>query len=200
MPPRGVASVILTALGGMLALTLAAQPGAVKPLPCLPFPPEDEAVIPACADTLVDGQTRVRREALEKLSFNADGLAPALIDGVLVFVSRHGKTAPAFPFDNGVDCFVEGFARTLKAGKIGFVDKDLDEAVPAIWDFAYPFDQGVAVVCDGCRAVPAGEHFSMEGGRWGYIDVRGRIVVPVEQTRTQLPPLSEALRRLRDHE
>jgi len=60
------------------------------------------------------------------------------------FVNRQGRTAPAFPFDNGADNVVEGLARTVKAGKVGFVNPALDVVVPPVWDFAYPFEKGAA--------------------------------------------------------
>jgi hypothetical protein len=96
----------------------------------------------------------------------------------LYFVNRSGKTAPAFPFDNGPDYFVEGLARTVKDGKVGFVDADLNVVIAPVWDFASPFEHGVAAVCTGCVQVAEGEHHRYRGGKWGSIDRRGKIVSP----------------------
>jgi hypothetical protein len=131
------------------------------------------------------------------LYFNADGLSSVLVQGVLLHVSRAGRTAPAFPFDNGADYLVEGVTRVLINGKVGFVDASLAEAISPNWDFASPFDGGVAAVCSGCSAVADGEHSMMVGGHWGYIDRQGRVVVPVTFAKSELPSAAEARRRLR---
>lgn len=84
------------------------------------------------------------------MDFGPEGLGSIVVNGRgLYFVTRQGKTAPAFPFDNGPDYFVEGLARTVKDGKVGFVDNRLDSVVAPVWDFAAPFDHGVAAVCTG---------------------------------------------------
>jgi hypothetical protein len=48
-------------------------------------------------------------------------------------------------FDNGTDYVVEGLARTVRAGKIGFVNTWLEQVVAPVRDFAFPFEEGVAV-------------------------------------------------------
>ena len=100
-------------------------------------------------------------------------------------------TAPALPFDNGPDYFVEGLARTIRDGKVGFVDDRLELVVPRRWDFAFPFEKGLARVCSGCSIErdEADSHGSLSGGAWGMIDRAGRIVVPVEH---ELESLSSA--------
>jgi hypothetical protein len=102
------------------------------------------------------------------------------------FFKRQGKTVPALPFDNGPDYFVEGLARTLINGKVGFVNENLDEVIPPVWDFAFPFQNGVAVVCTGCIS-SGGEHTVRKGGKWGYIDRTGKIIVPVIYDEATLP-------------
>lgn len=91
-------------------------------------------------------------------------------------------------FDNGPDDFAEGLARTTRSGKIGFIDRQLSEVIAPSWDFAFPFEDGVAVVCQGCRPHPVGdgEHSEVRGGSWGTIDRSGAIVVPVELERDAL--------------
>ena len=99
-------------------------------------------------------------------------IACVVDDRGLYFVNRQGKTAPAFQFDNGPDYVVEGMARTVKNGKVGFVNTQLDRVVPPVWDFASPFEHGVAAVCTGCVSTPISpgdEHKKMTGGKWGYI-------------------------------
>ena len=135
----------------------------------------------------------VQPRAMKRLEFK-NGLSYVSVDGAFFYVNRNGKTARALPFDNGPDPFVEGLARTMDERKVGFIDRSLRIAIPARWDFAFPFHDGVAVVCGGCRAA-AGEHRNVEGGLWGYIDRRGRVVVPIEYPKEKLPTNDEARRK-----
>jgi hypothetical protein len=48
------------------------------------------------------------------------------VERQLYFVSRRGETAAALTFDNGPGYFVEGLARTVGNGKVGFVDASLE--------------------------------------------------------------------------
>jgi len=149
---------------------------------------------PAVCEQRSDGNVMVAEASLAKADFRQSELAGIYIEGRpgLYFVNRRGKTAPAFFFDNGPDYLVEGLARTVRNGKMGFVNAQLDEVVPPVWDFAAPFQDGVAAVCTGCVPMPAGdEHTYISGGRWGYIDRRGEVIVPVvyEQNRCPRPNL-----------
>ena len=154
---------------------------------------------PALCEVTSDGQVVVSKQSLGDLTFGPDGLATIVINQRdLYFVTRQGKTAPALNFDNGPDYFVDGLARTVKNGKIGFVNGNLDLVVPPVWDFAFPFEHGVAVVCTGCAFTPAArgdEHRRVTGGKWGYIDRRGRVVVPVEYDSRSLPSVAVAERQ-----
>jgi hypothetical protein len=131
---------------------------------------------------------------LRALAFDADGLAVVFIRGEFHYVNRAGRTAPALRFDNGADYFVEGLARTVRNGKIGFIDKRLAEIVAARWDFAFPFERGVAVVCNGCRPVRESGRDRIEGGTWGYIDRKGRPVVAPVHAHEALPSIDEAVK------
>lgn len=162
--------------------------------PCLPLPPSPSDEIARCAALLPGGGVRVVPEAVRRLSF-AEGPAVVEIDGALFRVDRRGRTVTALPFDNGADPFVEGVARTVEGGKVGFVDRRLRLVIRPRWDFASPFHGGLAAVCRGCRVVREGEHRRVEGGRWGWIDRAGRIVVPVVHAEKDLPSEAEARRR-----
>jgi len=110
------------------------------------------------------------------------------VEGELLFALASGRTAPALRYDNGADYFVEGLARSPRDGKVGFVDELLELVVPRQWDFAFPFEDGHARVCSGCVIRRAGgEHSEVVGGRWGYVDREGRVVVPVVHAREELP-------------
>jgi hypothetical protein len=77
-------------------------------------------------------------------------------------------------------------ARTQYGGKIGFVNKKLNVIIQPQYDFGFPFQQGKAIVCNGCRPVQEGEHQQLTGGKWGALDRQGQIVIPLEYTRDEL--------------
>lgn len=148
-----------------------------------------------CAFRDQSGSVVIVRDALSHASFGREEVAAVFVEKQLLFVTRRGVTAPAFLFDNGADYFVEGLARTVRAGKIGFVDTALREVIPPTWDFAFPFSHGVARVCTGCRwvsASPGGEHREVVDGKWGYINRAGLVVVPVIHDRETLPSAQDA--------
>ncbi len=155
---------------------------------CDLFPPEDEPIAD-CARRTPQGVLEVRSEIAEDASV-------LILEGRLHFVAATGKTAAAYVFDNGPDYFVEGLARFVRDDKIGFVNEQLERVVPAEWDFAFPFEGGVARVCRGCRLEPVSpgdEHRSPVGGKWGYVDPQGRVVVAVEYELDELPAPSGSL-------
>lgn len=87
--------------------------------------------------------------------------------------------------DNGPDPFAEGLARSPRQGRIVYVDPQFMEIIGPRYDWGWPFAQGRALVCRGCRLLQDGEHSRVSGGRWGWIDHRGREVVPVRLSEAQ---------------
>jgi hypothetical protein len=83
--------------------------------------------------------------------------------------------AHVLSFDNGPDDLVEGLRRYAERGKVGFVDARCRVIIPAAWDFAFPFAQERARVCDGCTLRPDGEHAVVVGGRELFIDRTGKV-------------------------
>ncbi len=72
-----------------------------------------------------------------------------------------------FMFDNGPDESSEGFYRIKQNGKIGFADITTGKVViPAIYECAHPFKDGIAKVGLKCRSVPDREHFYWEAEEW----------------------------------
>lgn len=129
---------------------------------------------PAPQDHLVADAT-VAAGVVRKLLFDEDGLAAIRWREGFMYVNRQGLARISIMFDNGLDPFEEGLARTRQNGKIGFFDKTLKIVIPAVHDFAFPFSEGSAVVCNGCkpRKDVTGEHTSIDGGMWGVIDHKG---------------------------
>lgn len=177
----------------MIPLLLALAAG---PRPCLAFLPSDAKEIPTCVSTDARGGMVVGTAARKQLAFR-DGLATISIDGAFFYVDQNGQTARALAFDNGPDPFVEGLARTIENGKVGFLDRKLRAVIAPQWDFAFPFRGGLAVVCNGCRAEAGDEHHRVTGGLWGYVDRKGHAAVPVEYPEDKLPSHEDALRLIR---
>jgi hypothetical protein len=113
--------------------------------------------------------------------FSPGGIAPVVEEKRFAFIDVNGRAiAEAYSYDNGPDYFVEGRARILKNGKVGFIDRAGKIAVEPHWEFAASFCEGRAAVCKGCRVrVRRGEK-ELGGGKWGYIDLDGNVVVPPE--------------------
>lgn len=82
--------------------------------------------------------------------------------------------------------FDSGMVRLVQAGKYGFMDTSLDVVIPPAWDFAYPFEGGLAQVGNECRTVREDpEHSSVACSQWFRIDRQGRVASD------STPPLKE---------
>jgi hypothetical protein len=155
-------------------------------LPCTPWPPE-ELAIAECVERR-DGELWVRREALERLPFDpGSSLLPLLVADRFHYVRADGFTAEVLPWDNGPDTFSEGLVRSPRDGRMAFLDQRLELVIPPRYDFAWPFEDGVALVCIGCgrERESGGEHTAVVGGSWGYVDASGVEVVAVEGSREE---------------
>ena len=112
--------------------------------------------------------------------FSREGLAAVVDEHGWAYIDRSGKVLiRPFTFDNGPDYFREGMARFVVDGKFGFFDRHGRVVIQPRFTFAGPFSKGRAPVCEGCREVREGEHTSMTGGSWGFIDKRGALVIPL---------------------
>jgi hypothetical protein len=101
---------------------------------------------------------------------------------------RNGRTVHALIFDNGPDPFAQGLARARVAGGLVYVDRRLRVRIRTVHDWGEPFENGHAAVCTGCTtvAVDGGEHHVVTGGRWGLIDCRGELHIPVRYGAAEL--------------
>ena len=151
---------------------------------------EPERTFKQCAATGTDGRPRLKRSYLGRLRYDRDGLASVMLfNGTdtrkyqWYYVRRGVIPVPVESMDNGPDYFEDGLARARVGGKIGYINRKLNLVIPATYDGAYPFRDGVAVVCTACtieydRTVTEGERSWYAGGQWGRIDRRGRVVSP----------------------
>lgn len=125
-----------------------------------------------------DSAGKVVIEARFSVAMDFEVHAYAFADGYWIDASG-GPYVQAYIFDNGPDYSIEGRARFVEEGKVGFLDDCMNKVILARYDFAMPFQNGRAIVCMDCRPEPDGEHSLIVGGRWGAIDLSGKVVVPL---------------------
>jgi hypothetical protein len=102
----------------------------------------------------------------ETLRDFSDGVALAKIPyGEKGFVDISGNFTPLYNYD--IYSFSEGFALFSEGykGKRGYIDKTGALVIPAEYDLAYSFENGLARV--------------QKNGYWGYINKAGKAVVPI---------------------
>jgi hypothetical protein len=129
-----------------------------------------------------DGRVKIPARFLHAYEFFPEGATGAVEDGgVFVFIDTTGRTiARAYPFDNGPDYFVEGFARIVENAKFGFIDRSGRIVVKPQYQFALSFCNGLAVVCARCWRNHSPDGLEFKGGKWGYVDTTGAVAIPLE--------------------
>ncbi len=168
----------LVALALAVALKMLGPAAGRAPLDCAYAPRAggELSIFHRCAGKDAAGRIHFSRRRLRSMAYDGRGLASVFVGGWR-YVARDGRSAPVMTWDNGPDPFASGLARSPDGGKVGYIDPRLRIVIAARFDGAYPFENGRAVVCIGCRIVSEGEHSSYVEGRWGCIDRRGRLVV-----------------------
>ncbi len=143
-----------------------------------------------CATLEDDGTITFHPEHFAAFKFDEErSLAEVLVSQCgWHYVKPDGTYASVVLADNGADYFVEGLARTVIDGKIAYIDEDLEVVLRTRYTWGWPFRDGYAMVCDGCRLEDSDEdsHKLMIEGKWGYIDHQGKEVVPVRYSREEL--------------
>ena len=139
-----------------------------------------------CGQLLTQDTFQLGESHFNKLYFSKNGLASFFYEGSVFYVSKAGKVVRAYFFDNAADYFVEGVARTILNNKFGYIDEQLNVVIKPEYDFVFPFKNEVAVVCNGCRFEPDGEHNIVVDGKWGAINKSGKIVIPIKQSKNAL--------------
>jgi hypothetical protein len=94
--------------------------------------------------------------------------------------SKGEELLTPFLFDNGPDYYSEKLARFVENGKMGYFDEACKKTIPASFDFVMPFEEGFALVCNGCTTKREEEHSRIVGGKYGLINKRGKVVLPTE--------------------
>ena len=113
---------------------------------------------------------------LKELDFKGEEVISIFKDNSFYYIRKDGKKMQTLTYDNGADPFSDGLARTKVNGKIGFFNTNLEIILKAIYDFAFPFHNGEAEICTGCKEKKEGEHSMLEGGKWQKIDRNGLVI------------------------
>lgn len=81
-------------------------------------------------------------------------------------------------------------------GKWGFCKNDTGEIIiDPVWNFAGPFLYGYAMVSIGCdlslwrKRLRGRAEIDYEGGKWGFINLQGHVVLPLEYDQVNHPEL-----------
>jgi hypothetical protein len=129
----------------------------------------------------------VSTKALASAKFANDNALTSIISKCGVFYAKQDGTARQTQvFDNGTDYFSDGLARLIVNGKYGYMNEALATIVGPAYDFAWPFQCGVARVCNGCTTTADGDHTSIYCNACGLIDARGGIVALLGSTDEEL--------------
>jgi hypothetical protein len=119
----------------------------------------------------------IESKYLKTLDFSTKSLQPIRINGEWYYVREDGRSMLTLTNSDGKpDRFREGLARTKINGKIGFFNKTLDIILKPVYDFAFPFYDGIAEICVGCQEIYDGEQKILDGGKWKRIDRTGLVL------------------------
>lgn len=134
-------------------------------------------VLEGCQQT-VAGTLDISPAALARLEYDADGLAAIRAGQQHYYLRRDGRQLAVLTYDNGPDYFGEGLTRARVGGKTGYYNQQLQPAFATRFDWGWPFKDGVAEVCQGCRPgkPDADGHVPVIGGESFRIDRHGRRV------------------------
>ncbi|HSR67668.1 MAG TPA: WG repeat-containing protein [Acidobacteriota bacterium] len=111
--------------------------------------------------------------------FSESGLAAVVDETGWAYIDTKGEVVVRpFVFDNAPDAFSEGLARFQRDGRFGFFDQSGNIVIDPLYEFARPFSEGLAAACKGCVREADHEHWSVAGGKWGYIDRGGDEAIP----------------------
>lgn len=193
---------------GLLAVlgTAAAAQGKDAPrdlLPCVyatAGPDGEMAPRDDCARLGADGGLTVEPSHVDAMHADDglldDGLASVLVSGSWYYVDAAGQGLRVLTYDNGPDPWQGGLARGLRDGRMIYFDRSFEPVIDAGVDWGWPFEDGLALVCRGCRldGEAGDEHRALVDGQWGYIDRAGAVRVAFTGTREDAAAARQALR------
>lgn len=157
-------------------LSLALLPGAARAGDaCHRMDTADFAVLDGCVQR-APGTLKISAAALARLNYDGNGLAALMAGRQHYYVRRDGTQLAVISYDNGPDAFADGLVRARIDGRIGYFNVQLQPAFAERFSWGFPFQDGMAEVCNGCHAgqPDAGGHSSIVGGTRFSIDRHGR--------------------------
>jgi hypothetical protein len=155
------------------------------------YPYGDMVTFPDCGE-IKNGKLLLKKEYLDNMSLKKGlesdyGLTTVYGKaGLVYYVSKEGKTERMYFFDMGADYFQEGLARYIDSNeKMGFLNPKLEIVITANYDYATFFQDGYAIVSNGSHSEKISdskyeEHTHAVGGKWGAIDKKGELVIPLK--------------------
>jgi hypothetical protein len=149
---------------------------------------QGKVIIPAKFDYAYFEENDMKVEGDVILFYNSDPVERSSLahKQFLSFYDRNGRfLLHPFMYESGPDVMEEGLRRYVENNKMGFYDRNYKTVIPARYDFAEPFEYGLAAVCVGCRlyvdsTIKDDEHNTrLSDGAWGLINQKGQVVVPL---------------------
>lgn len=132
------------------------------------------------------GDALISKKVAISASYDENGLSYLYSPVGVFYFTNSGLVRKTLNYDNGPDYFKDELARTEWNGKIGFFDKNLSIIIEPLYDFAFPFENGLSIVCNGCNKNTIGEHTELMGGHWGAINRKGELVYNIVHTEAEL--------------
>lgn len=107
-----------------------------------------------------------------------DKIAIVTIDNGAVAIDRKENVLfEVVISDTKPDEVSEGLFRIKKNEKIGFANMQGETVIKPQFDIAMPFSNGYSAICIGGKSQIEDEHSINVGGKWGYINKSGKLVV-----------------------
>lgn len=182
MQKYGILGIAIFVVGAVVLVCVTARAGTLQPH-------EDEKTRDWGYVDTETGQTVLEHTYALALEFNSHGRAFVVDEDGWVCIDEKGRVLlRPFIFDNFPDEFSQGLARFVRDGKMGYFNEKCEVVIPADYDFTMPFEHGRAEVCRGCKKEYCGEHYTVEGGKWGCVDTTGKVIVPLQTGREGCNP------------
>ena len=115
----------------------------------------------------------VNKSFLQHIDFHGQEIISIKMKNRFYYLRQNGKIMETLTFDGKADEFIDGLARTRVNGKIGFFNRNLEMVLKPVYDFAFPFHNGIAEICMGCKE-DSGE--LLDGGKWEKINREGLVI------------------------
>lgn len=126
------------------------------------------------------GKVMIKPQYQHAMDFTKEEIAFVVKDNRWVCINTKNLVLlEVFVYDNGPDYYSENLARFVENKKFGFFDSRCNKQISAAYDFVYPFENGTSIVCNGCESQLEGEHSKIIGGKYGVVNKKGKILIPV---------------------